>query len=402
MRYREPFRWIVGVENAFIPDMDVDELSWTEHRSRWRDDLALAREAGADAIRYGITWPEVERRPGVYDWSFVDEVMDELVRLGLEPIWDLVHFGTPADMADGFLDRGFPERFATYATAFATRYRGTVRKLTPLNEPYITTYFRGDWGIWPPHLRGREGFARIAAPMVDGLRRAIRGVERVAPEVEIWLNDGADAFHPLRPEDAATGRFLTEQRYAIFDLLIGDAAAREATGAWLVEAGFPAGLVRDEDVRIDVIGLDYYPETEHDFELDASGSPVLSVAKRPFGLAATMRDYWERYRRPLFVAESSAPGDDADRRRWLAWNVAEMRAAVALGIDVRGYTWWPLFDHVDWNTLLVRRDGFVAPVGLYRLEPTRGDRRRTDAVDAFREAARDGIEGVRPPAVPVP
>jgi beta-glucosidase len=60
-------------------------------------------------------------------------------------------------------------------------------------------------------------------------------------------------------------------------------------------------------------------------------------------------------------------------------------------VEVVGYTWWPLFDHVDWNTLLVRRDGYVADVGLFRLTPGRGDRARTDAVDAFRQAARDGL-----------
>jgi beta-glucosidase len=386
-----PFRWIVGIENAFIPDMDVDELSWTCHRGRVREDLALAVEAGADAVRYGLTWPEVETAPGVYDWSGVDEVVAYAEELGLELIWDLVHFGVPSYLEEGFLDPRFPDAFAAYAGAFAERYRGRITKLTPLNEPYITTYFRAGWGIWPPHLKGREGFARLLAPIVTGLRRAIREVERVAPETEIWLNDGADTFHPLRPELEGEGRFLTEQRYAVFDLLIGTPEVRACTGAWLVAAGFPPELVQGEEVRVDVIGLDYYPETEHDFELDEGGAPRLSVAKNPVGLAATCRAYAERYGRPLFVAESSAPGSDENRRRWLAWNLDEIRCARAQGIDVVGYTWWPLFDHVDWNTLLVRRDGYVADVGLFRLTPTRADRQRTDAVGAFREAAEAGL-----------
>ncbi|MBA2666419.1 MAG: family 1 glycosylhydrolase [Trueperaceae bacterium] len=388
---RERFRWIVGIENAFIPDMDVDELTWTRHRTRVHSDIALAREAGADAIRYGVTWPEVETAPGSYDWRTVDEALRACEAASIEPIWDLVHFGVPAHIEGGFLDPCFADAFAAYAGAFAARYRGIVTKITPLNEPYISTYFRAGWGIWPPHLKGRDGFATMLAPVVTGLRGAIRAIKTVAPETEIWLNDGADTFHPLRPELAAEGAFLTNQRYAAFDLLVGDAAARGATGGWLVEAGFPEALVDDEHVPVDVIGLDYYPETEHDFELAGDGTPILSIARTPLGLAATCRAYHERYGLPLFIAESSAPGDDANRRRWLDWNVAEMRSARAAGVDVVGYTWWPLFDHVDWNTLLVRRDGYVADVGLFHLRPTRDDRARTDAVDAFRAAVEAGI-----------
>jgi beta-glucosidase len=384
------FRWIVGIENAFIPDMDVDELGWTCHRDRVREDLALAREAGADAIRYGITWPEVETVPGVYDWRATDEVVAICEELGLELIWDLVHFGVPSHYREGFLDPAFPVAFEEFAAAFALRYRGRVTKITPLNEPYITTYFRAGWGIWPPYLKGREGFAQMAAPIVDGLRRAIRAIKRVAPETEIWLNDGADTFHPKSPEWAAEGAFLTLQRYAVFDLLLGG-PGRAETAAWLVAAGFPPELVDDDPVAVDVIGLDYYPETEHDFELLEGGTPMLSIAKNPIGVAATCRAYAERYGRPIFIAESSAPGSDENRRRWLAWNIDEIRCARLAGVDVVGFTWWPLFDHVDWNTLLVRRDGYVADVGLYHLTPTRHDRTPTDAVEAFRAAVAAGI-----------
>src|SRR5690606_16173052 len=132
-----PLRWIVGIENAFIPDMGVDQLGWTRHRERWREDLALAVETSADAVRYGVTWPEVETAPGHYDWSQADAVIDECLRLGLEPIWDLVHFGVPAHLSGVYLDDDFRAAYVRYAAAFARRYRGVVEKLTPWNEPYI-------------------------------------------------------------------------------------------------------------------------------------------------------------------------------------------------------------------------------------------------------------------------
>lgn len=386
-----PFRWIVGIENAYIPDMGVDELTWTGHRTRWREDLALARDVGADAVRYGITWPEVESAPGHYDWAAVDDVVDEFERLGLEPIWDLVHFGVPRHLAGGFLDAAFPDALAAYAGAFAARYRGRVRKITPLNEPYITTYFRAGKAIWPPHLPGLEGFARLLHPIVVGLRRAIRAIDVAAPDTEVWLNDGADTFHTDDPTLRAEAAFRTLQRYAAFDLLLGGPSAPE-THAWLARVGFPEADLVDVPVRVDVIGLDYYPETEHVLTRDASGEIVQRPAgpDRRAGLAAACRAYHARYGRPLFVAESSASGDDARRRAWIDWNLAEMRVAHGEGVRIQGYTWWPLFDHVDWDSLLTDLRGSVCPAGLFHLRPSVTDRAPTDAVAAFREAASRG------------
>jgi len=391
MSSRDRFLWMVGIENAVIPDMNVDEYAWTRHRERWREDLALAREAGANAIRYGVTWPEVEQKPGRYDWHGVDEVVDELVRLGLEPVWDLVHFGTPAWLEGGVQHPEFADRFARYAAAFAERYRGTVAKLTPWNEPYITCWFRAGWGIWPPHLTGRDGFVRYLHPLVTGLRRAIREVARVAPDTEIWLNDGADTFHAVTPDLRQEAAFRSLQRYAAFDLLLGLAEPGQETYDWLRQADFPERDLSDEPVEIHVIGLDYYPETEHDLVRGEDGPLETPRATNPLGLAATAVAYQLRYDRPLFVAESSASGSDEERRAWIDWNLSEMRVARAGGVDWRGYTWWPLFDHVDWNTLLRQHDGFVCPAGLYHLTPTVSDRAPTDAVDAFRAAVRSGL-----------
>lgn len=385
-----PFRWIVGIENAFIPDMGVDELTWTRHRERWREDLALARSTGADAIRYGLTWPEVETAPGTFEWQAIDTIVDELDRVGLEPIWDLVHFGVPSHYRGGFLDPAFPDAFARYAEAFAARYRGVVTKVTPLNEPYITTLFRAGKGIWPPYLRGDEGFAQLLVPIVHGLRRAIRGIDRVAPDTAIWLNDGADTYHAGTPDLVGEAERRTQQRYAAFDLLLGVARPGEATFESLLAAGARAADLHDEPVRVDVIGLDYYPETEHLLTRDPDGASFTTLAPAPRGLRVALEAYAQRYGRPLFVAESSASGDDERRRRWIEWNVAEMAAAMRAGVEVVGYTWWPLFDHVDWDSLLTDLRGSVCPAGLYHLDPGLTDRAPSDAVDAFRAAAAAG------------
>lgn len=380
----QPPFFAVGIENAHIPEMGVDQLGWTAHRQRWREDLRLAGELGVSHIRYGLPWAEVNPAPGCYDWSWTDAVVEELEQLGLEPIWDLVHFSTPTYLKGGVLDPGFVGAMEAYARAFAGRYRGRVGKITPLNEPYISTYFRAGWGIWPPHLKGREGFVRVLYPVVEGTRAAIRAIREENPKAEIWLNDGADYFHPASPDLAQYASLRTEERYAALDLLLGHPGSRE----WLLEAGYPEAGLEAPPVQIEVIGLDYYPETEHLLYRDRAGRRRIRGAKGGLGLAKTLQDYFQRYRRPLYIAETSATKKPLE---WLGYSIGQVRKARREGIPVLGYTWWPFFDFYDWNTLLRRLKGHRCPVGLYALLPGPEGREPTATLEAFRQAIREGI-----------
>jgi beta-glucosidase len=57
---------------------------------------------------------------------------------------------------------------------------------------------------------------------------------------------------------------------------------------------------------------------------------------------------------------------------------------------VLGLTWWPLFDHIDWNSGLTRLVGHVCPSGLYHLRPTVRDRSPSPLVELFRQRVRTG------------
>ncbi len=78
------FRWAVGIENTFIPQTRaghrrLDEYELMDHYRLWRQDIDLAADLGISSIRYGIPWYKVNPRPGVFDWSWTDEVLEHLV-----------------------------------------------------------------------------------------------------------------------------------------------------------------------------------------------------------------------------------------------------------------------------------------------------------------------------------
>jgi beta-glucosidase len=377
-----PFYWAVGVENSVIPDLNADQFAWTQHRQRWQEDLDLAAQLGITHIRYGSPWTDIHIAPDTFVWDFTDEVVNYLHKIGVEPIWDLVHFGAPPWLEHGMRNPHYPEAVTYYATELAKRYKGVISKYTPFNEPYTAAVLRGGVGRWPPFEKGREGFLRSMTPIIEGMRRTIQCLRTVDSGIEIWQNDPVDHFSPGVPELAELAHELTLERYVAFDLLEGLALADSEMHDWLLRWGFLAEVLQryaDEPTPIDVMGLDYYPGVEHviyPVALEDSGPEtyIIRADREPMGILGSARLYFERYGKPLYIAETSA---DEKHAQWLAWSVAECSRARAEGIPVIGYTWWPLFDHFDWNTGMTHLAGHRCPSGLYSLYPNANDRLET-------------------------
>src|SRR5438046_2746832 len=96
------FAFATGIEcsNPSVADpnggrLRRDLLEECGHYRYWREDLALVKELGTPCLRYGLPIHRVYLGPDRYDWSFVDEAMAQIKRLGITPILDLLHFGLP-------------------------------------------------------------------------------------------------------------------------------------------------------------------------------------------------------------------------------------------------------------------------------------------------------------------
>jgi beta-glucosidase len=156
----DDFIWATGIEDTFIIDpwpasgRTLEEYELTQHYELWQEDVGLIASLGVAAARYGIPWYRVNPAPGEFDWRWTDQVVPALVATGVEPIIDLVHYGTPEWLPDSFMHPDYPERVAEYAAAFAARYRDLVRWYTPLNEPRVNAWYCGRLGLWPPYRRG--------------------------------------------------------------------------------------------------------------------------------------------------------------------------------------------------------------------------------------------------------
>src|SRR6266480_6625118 len=153
------FMFGVGIECScplIEGNVRVDELRDTGHYELWETDLKLVRELGLRYLRYGPPIYRIFTGPNQYDWAILDPIMQEMRRLGIVPIIDLLHFGLP-DWLGNFQNPDWPQHFGDYARAFAERYPW-VRYFTPVNEIYVTAQFSAAFGWWNERLMSDTAF----------------------------------------------------------------------------------------------------------------------------------------------------------------------------------------------------------------------------------------------------
>ena len=354
------FTWIGGIEDTCVyPALGagmepLDEYELTEHTEHWRADLAAVRELGATSIRYGVNWPLVHTARDEFDWTMLDERFAYATsELGLTVIADLVHYGTPTWLTDSFADSEYPDAVAAFAGAFAARYRGVVDHITPLNEPLTTASFCGLRGVWPPALTGWNGWTTVVLAMVAGISRSIAAIRAVNPDAVIVHVEAASLYQTLATELEDHASQLESLGMLPTDLLLGRVDSSHELFGWLLENGATAATL--DSLRfglpsIDILGVNYYPDLSPRTLTEVDGV-VSQIATNlgEAGLATSLARFAERYGLPMLITETSIEGDDETRTAWLEDSVRRVAELRADGMDVRGYTWWPIMDFVDWS-----------------------------------------------------
>jgi beta-glucosidase/6-phospho-beta-glucosidase/beta-galactosidase len=402
------FLWASGIENTFIaharPGMrTLDEYELMGHYTHWREDLALARQLGVQSLRWGIPWYRVEPRPGVFDWSWTDQVLPYMVQeLGITPILDLMHYGTPLWLEGSFVSPAYPRRVAAYARAVAERYGSLLRFYTPLNEPLVNGLFCGQRGLWPPYLRGDSGYLRVMLNLARGIVRTVEALREVDPRAVMVHVEAAGLSRFADPDLAPLAAEEQLRRFLCLDLITGRVTRDHPLLAWLLRNGVAPSELRDlarTPLSLDLLGLNFYPQwATLELSIHRTGRLALrKVEKDGAGFAELIELYYDRYRAPVMITETSAVGNHRLRERWLIASLAGIKGLRARGVPVLGYTWFPLFTMVDWRyrTSKAPVEQFYVDLGLFTLGAAGGPRwLPTPLVESFRQAVADPLAAI--------
>ena len=401
-----------------VVDGDTGDVA-CDHYHRMPDDVALMRRLNLGAYRFSASWPRVRPDGGAANAAGIDfysRLTDELLQQGITPWLTLYHWDLPQALEDagGWTNRDTAYRFADYALTLFDALGDRIPYWTTLNEPWCSAFLGYTGG---QHAPGRqEGVAGVVAAhhllLAHGL--VVDELRRRRPEVQLGITLNltvADPFDPTSPEDADAARRLDGfwNRMFLDPLFRGrhaDDLARDTEGM-LFQGRRWQDFVLDGDLElisapIDVLGVNYYhgdaPTTGHHEAGDLLGSRIQHPDRRtatPWpgcddvvfprrGLPVTDMD-WEVQPEgltrllvrlaqeydvpPIYITENGAAYDDTvlpdgsvdDQQRvaFIDAHLRATRAAMDLGVDVRGYFAWTLLDNFEWAYGYRQRFGIV-------------------------------------------
>lgn len=126
---------------------DYNPEQWMEQKETiWKQDMQYAREAGINTLSVGIfSWAYLEPEDGVYDFSWMDEVMDNLAANGIKAV-----LATPSGARPAWMARKYPSVLRMTAerlpNVFGGRHNACVsspdyeRKVTEINTRLAERY----------------------------------------------------------------------------------------------------------------------------------------------------------------------------------------------------------------------------------------------------------------------
>jgi beta-glucosidase/6-phospho-beta-glucosidase/beta-galactosidase len=341
-----------------------DMLAECDHYNRYKEDLGLVKEMGLKVLRYGLPYYNIQTGPGKYDWEFADLAMEEIKRLGITPILDLMHFGVP-DWLENFQNPDLVVHFADYCEQVAKRYPW-VRYYTPVNEIYVTARSSGKDGVWNEQLKSDKGFVTALKHCVAA---SIMGTQQIAkhrPDCVIVQSESAEFTHELRAERTPAVQMENQLRFASLDLLYAHHPDGDVVN-YLYDNGMTRKeydwFMAGEPPGYQIMGNDYYGRNEKIILPDGEVCTSMDV----LGWASITHDYYQRYKKPVMHTETNVfEADLASTWLWKQWvNVLRIRKE---GVPVLGFTWYSLIDQLDWDTGLAEKNGNVNACGLFDLD----------------------------------
>ncbi|MDX3905163.1 MAG: beta-glucosidase [Pigmentiphaga sp.] len=304
----------------------LDLIASTGHDRFARQDYTAVAGLGLRTVRDGIRWHLVEASAGRYDWSSFLPMLRAARSAGVQPVWDLCHYGWP-DHIDIWRP-AFVDRFAAFAAAVATVVRNELPGVPfycPINEISFWAWAGGDVAYFNPGTE-RRGLA-LKQQLVRAALAAIEAIRRVDARARIVHAD--PAIHVM----AGSPRMRRRAANA-------DAAQYQA---WDMISGKLMPGLGGKPEYLDIVGVNYYPDNQWIYD----GPKVRRGHARYRPLREMLLQVHARYGRPMFVAETGAEGDE--RADWFAYVCDEVAAAMAQGVPLHGVCLYPILDYPGWE-----------------------------------------------------
>lgn len=376
---------------------------------RYKEDIALFAEMGFKCFRTSIAWTRIfpngdELEPNEEGLQFYDDLFDECLKHGIEPVITLSHFEMPFHLVKeygGWRNRKVIDFFVRFAEVCFERYQDKVKYWMTFNEINNQANFHDDFapftnsGIVYEEGENREPVMYQAAHYeLVASAKAVAIGHAINPDLQIGCMIAMCPIYPYScsPRDILKAQKAMQMRYYFTDVHVHGYYPKFILKYW-ESKGYEFDISA-EDLEtlvmgtVDYIGFSYYmsfaikgPETsdgsyEYDETKDLVRNPHVEASDwgwqiDPEGLRYSLNWFQDMYHLPLFIVENGFGAidqveedgsiHDPYRIDYLQAHIKEMKKAVVEdGVDLIGYTPWGCIDLISAGTgEMKKRYGFI-------------------------------------------
>jgi len=378
-----------------------------EFYDRYKEDIALFAELGLKAFRTSIAWsriyPEgIEEEPNEKGLQFYDDLFDELLKYGIEPIITITHSGEMplylADNYNGFANKEVIAYYEKYVRTVIERYQNKVKYWLTFNEingssrmPFFYAGVSQDKETITEELTQQVNHNIFVANA-----RAIKIIKEINPDLQVGCTTIQGLYYPLssKPEDFMQAYKDNRERLFYTDIHVFGKYPQYKLKEF-EDKGFNLDIT-DEELRdlkentVDFLAYSYYQSGVSEAGENQEKAEVVNILSRkpnphlkqnewnwiidPEGLRVLMNVLHDRYNLPQLIVENghsqiekleedengNLTVQDDFRISILKQHLIQLNEAIGDGVDVIGYTNWAVMDFVSGTTgTMEKRWGFI-------------------------------------------
>ena len=394
-----------------IPEGTSDLSVSVDHYHRYKEDIALMAEMGFKSYRFSISWsrilPAGTGAVNPQGIAFYNNLIDECLKYGIEPIVTMFHFDMPAalDERGSWSKRESIDWFAEFATVLFENFGDRVKYWLTINEQNMLTLVGPIIGT----LHVPEGTTNLTKEIYQqnhhqlvAQAKAMQICHKMLPEAKIGPAPNIALVYAAssKPEDVIASQNFN----AIRNWLYLDAAVYGVYNnlVWsYLEENDATPQVTEEDLAImkaakpDFLGINYYntATVEASTEEDQAGvvgdqqsrRTIPGIARSvsnpnlvktefgweidPVGFRSTVREIYSRYRLPILITENGLGAYDSltedgkvhdpYRIDYLRHHIEQIHLAITDGVEMMGYNPWSAIDLISTHEGIKKRYGFI-------------------------------------------
>lgn len=396
-----------------IHDQILPGFYYPSHRAidffhTYKEDIRLFAEMGFKCLRVSIAWTRIfpngdELIPNQEGLKFYDELFDEMLKNGIEPVVTILHNDMPLYLAShygGWINRRLVEFFERYCITLFTRYKDKVKYWMTFNEInnmlkyefQLLPYLSGGMMLDEELLDETVIYQTMHHQLIASARAVILG-HAVNPEFKIGCMAGFIMNYPAtcNPEDTIESNETYKKLYFCTDVQCrgeypgyAKAYMKKRNASLKMEPGDEEILRRG---TVDYVGFSYYMSetvsSDPSAGQNAEAKKILKGVKNPWlkasqwgwtidpvGLRIAMDKLYSRYGKPLFIVECGLGAadqledgkiHDSYRIDYLRSHIEQFKRSVEEdGVELMGFTPWGPIDIVSASTgEMKKRYGFI-------------------------------------------